>query len=115
MTFTSDEERREIAENLRREILYTRGSLGDWWMRLHEAVTGSEDFPCPQETMAAIADLIDRPTCTIVHSWQEITPGLDELDLSDICGFELSCGHEVQGYEKPKYCSKCGAVVVDED
>lgn len=28
MTFTSDEERREIAENLRREILYTRGSLG---------------------------------------------------------------------------------------
>ena len=45
MTFTSDEERREIAENLRREILYTRGSLGDWWMRLHEAVTGSEDFP----------------------------------------------------------------------
>lgn len=115
MTFTSDEERREIAENLRREILYTRGSLGDWWMRLHEAVTGSEDFPCPQETMAAIADLIDRPTCTIVHSWQEITPGLDELDLSDMCGFELSCGHEVQGYEKPKYCSKCGAVVVDED
>lgn len=111
----TDEERREIAENLRREILYTRGSLGDWWMRLHEAVTGSEDFPCPQETMAAIADLIDRPTCTIVHSWQEITHGLDELDLSDMCGFELSCGHEVQGYEKPKYCSKCGAVVVDED
>ena len=65
MTFTSDEERREIAENLRREILYTRGSLGDWWMRLHEAVTGSEDFPCPQETMAAIADLIDRPTCRL--------------------------------------------------
>ena len=115
MTFTSDEERREIAENLRREILYTRGSLGDWWMRLHEAVTGSEDFPCPQETMAAIADLIDRPTCTIVHSWQEITPGLDELDLSDMCGFELSCGHEVQGYEKPKYCSECGAVVLNAD
>lgn len=62
-----------------------------------------------------IADLIDRPTCTIVNSWQEITPGLGELDLSDMCGFELSCGHEVNGYEKPHYCSECGAVVVDED
>lgn len=61
-----------------------------------------------------LADLIDRPTCTIVHSWQEITPGLGELDLDDMCGFELSCGHEVQGYEKPHYCSKCGAVVIDD-
>lgn len=68
-----------------------------------------------RSVMHRLADLIDRPTCTIVHSWQEITPGLDELDLSDMCGFELSCGHEVQGYEKPKYCSKCRAVVVDED
>ena len=64
---------------------------------------------------SCIADLIDRPTCTIVHSWQEITPGLGELELSDMCGFELSCGHEVQGYEKPKYCSECGAVVLNED
>lgn len=63
----------------------------------------------------AIADLIDRPTCTIVRSWQEITPGLGELDLDDMCGFELSCGHEVNGYEKPHYCSECGAVVIDED
>lgn len=57
----------------------------------------------------------DRPTCTIVDSWQEITPSLGELDLDDMLGFELSCGHKVNGYEKPNYCSKCGAVVLDED
>ncbi len=111
----TDEERREVAKRLR-EISYKPGwSLGDWWLRVHGAVVGSEYCMCLQEDVAVIADLIDRPTCTIVHSWQEITPGLGELELSDMCGFELSCGHEVQGYEKPKYCSECGAVVLNED
>ena len=27
----------------------------------------------------------------------------------------LSCGHETYGYECPKFCSVCGAMVVDED
>lgn len=100
MTFTSDEERREIAENLRREILYTRGSLGDWWMRLHEAVTGSEDFPCPQETMAAIADLIDRPV------YRPVIP--NAMDGYVFCP---QCGAEIGEYGVPNYCHSCGVAI----
>lgn len=107
----TDEARRKVAQKLREPKESLLAYPADELIRLrHE--TG-----CPrgQDFYVYLADLIDRPICTIVHSWQEITPGLDELDLSDMCGFELSCGHEVQGYEKPKYCSECGAVVVDED
>lgn len=121
MTFTSDE-RREAVRNLRDQAEAWRSIMPDIRMsdrRLTDSIHmafGLSDKDTPvHEALDMLVDLIDRPTCTIVHSWQEITPGLDELDLSDMCGFELSCGHEVQGYEKPKYCSKCGAVVVDED
>lgn len=83
---------------------------------ISEALFGNKNAICNSDApLEKIADLIDRPTCTIVNSWQEITPGLGELDLDDMCGFELSCGHEVNGYEKPHYCSKCGAVVLDAD
>lgn len=64
--------------------------------------------------LASLADLIDRPTCTIDGSYQLITPGLGELDLDDMYCFELSCGHEVYGCEKPKYCTECGAVITDD-
>lgn len=106
----TDKECREIAENLRREILYTRGSLGDWWMRLHEAVTGSEDFPCPQETMSAIADLIDRPTCAIVESYMG-----DNLEsVEETPHHVLSCGHIAYGEDDPMFCQVCGAAVTDD-
>lgn len=58
----SDEERHEVAEELRRQAAYSSGSLGEWWQRLQEIVTGEVDFANPQETYRAIADLIDRPS-----------------------------------------------------
>lgn len=58
----SDEECREIANELRRQAAYSSGSLGEWWQRLQEIVTGEVDFANPQETYRAIADLIDRPS-----------------------------------------------------
>lgn len=58
----TDEERREIANELRRQAAYSSGSLGEWWQRLQEIVTGEVDFANPQETYRAIADLIDRPS-----------------------------------------------------
>lgn len=132
----TDDERREVAQKLRglpidmystideweKDGLFINNSVSDEgdYSQIHDAVFGY--FPAEymhpgdyEELHERLADLIDRPTCTIVNSWQEITPGLGELDLSDMCGFELSCGHEVNGYEKPHYCSECGAVVVDED
>lgn len=132
----TDDERREVAQKLRGLPIDMYSTIDEWekyglfinnsvsdegdYSQIHDAVFGY--FPAEymhpgdyEELHERLADLIDRPTCTIVNSWQEITPGLGELDLSDMCGFELSCGHEVNGYEKPHYCSECGAVVVDED
>lgn len=55
-----NEQRRSIANNLRRETMYrSGGSLAEWWSRLQELVTGEVDFPNPQETFLALADLIE--------------------------------------------------------
>lgn len=107
----TEEERRDVVKRLRAPMESMLADSTGELIRLRH-VTGCRRG---QDIYERLADLIDRPTCTIVNSWQEITPGLGELDLSDMCGFELSCGHEVNGYEKPHYCSECGAVVVDED
>lgn len=57
----TDEKRREVAEELRKQAAYSSGSLGEWWQRLQDIVTGEIDFANPQETYRAIADLIDPP------------------------------------------------------
>jgi hypothetical protein len=58
MTFTS-EERREVAQELRKQAAYCDGSLSEWWQRLQDTVTGEVDFADPKATFNAIADLID--------------------------------------------------------
>lgn len=55
----SDEKRSEVANELRKQAAYGSGSLGEWWQRLQDVVTGEVDFANPQETFRAIADLID--------------------------------------------------------
>ena len=56
----SDEEKRDIANELRRYAAYPSGAyLSEWWCRLHELVTGEIDFPNPQDTFIALADLIE--------------------------------------------------------
>ena len=66
----NDERRRHIASCLRREAMYrSGGSLAEWWSSLQELVTGEVDFPDPQETFLALADLIE--------------PGVDEGDADE--------------------------------
>ena len=55
----TDDERREMANELRRHAAYSSGSLGEWWQRLQDTVTGEVDFADPKATFKAIADLID--------------------------------------------------------
>lgn len=115
----TDEKRREIAEEIRSKTLYTRGSLGDWWMRLHEAVTDEEDFPCPAETMAAIADLIDRPTTRDIADFDH------ESFKCERCGYRvlsISGKPDDAKLVAPEggvidfgYCPNCGAEVVADD
>ena len=56
----SNEHRQAIATALRQKAAYHSGaSLAEWWCMLQELVTGEVDFPDPQETFLALADLID--------------------------------------------------------
>lgn len=103
----TDDERREMANELRRHAAYSSGSLGEWWQRLQEIVTGEIDFANPQETYRAIADLIDRPTCHMVDAGDEF-----ELNVRcDRCGAK----NEIRGYRPYRYCPDCEAEVVEDD
>ena len=56
----SNEHRQAIAAALRQKAAYHSGaSLAEWWCMLHELVTGEIDFPNPQNTFNALADLIE--------------------------------------------------------
>lgn len=113
----TDEERREIANELRRQAAYSSGSLGEWWQRLQEIVTGEVDFANPQETYRAIADLIDRPTChdLVEHKQDPFIPGKQMADGYFRCS---SCDWSGQLWEyigfggmlayEPVHCPKCG-------
>lgn len=108
----SDEERREVAKRLRK-TLYTPGSLGDWWMRVHEAVTCSENCLCPPEDVAVIADLIDPGVCHNVYDENEMGACVNGFECS-VCGCVVEdCeGYYVKG--EWNRCPKCGRMVVDD-
>lgn len=91
---TSNEKRREVAAELRRQAAYCDGSLSEWWQRLQDTVTGEVDFANPQETYLALADLIDPQT----------TPYICE-----------KCGGEWPSDIMFERCPYCGAEVLDED
>ena len=72
-------------------------------------VGGKFGHEVENETYAALADLIDRPTCT-VESEGEMNPW-EEYEM------ELSCGDAVvwpADQSLPRYCPWCGARVVSE-
>ncbi|MFR3924197.1 MAG: hypothetical protein ACLTXI_02690 [Collinsella sp.] len=109
---TSDKKRRG-GKKLREQAENSYFTLMQWWDHLQLTVMGKVYLTAPEKVYFAIAE-IDRPTCTIIDSYQLITPGLGELDLT-ICAASSFPAAEVNGYEKPHYCSECGAVVIDED
>lgn len=96
----NDEKRREVAKSLR-EISYKPGwSLGDWWLRVHGAVVGSEHCLCPQEDVAVISDLIDRPV------YRPVIP--NAMDGYVFCP---QCGAPIGEYGVPNYCHSCGVAI----
>lgn len=57
-----------------------------------------------------LADLIDRPTCTIVESYMG-----DNLEFVEETPYHvLSCGHIAYGDDDPMFCPVCGAAVTDD-
>ena len=60
----SNEERREIARELRHYAAYGEGAtLSEWWARLQSIATGEDDFPDPRSLFMRLAGLIDGETC----------------------------------------------------
>lgn len=57
----SDEEHKEIAQELRHYAICGEGAtLSEWWARLQSIVTGEDDFPNPSSLFMRLAGLIDR-------------------------------------------------------
>lgn len=109
MSTISNEERSKAAKELRE--LATPGCIRyaeEFYEELREIVASDLDGSF-DGVANSLADLIDRPTCTITC----------ECDAYSSCGeriegmrlYELSCWHQAVGFEKPEYCPKCGASI----
>lgn len=103
----TDEERREVAEELRRQAAYSSGSLGEWWQRLQETVTGEIDFANPQETYRAIADLIDRGVCENVYDGS-VQDSCDNGFLCSVCGCKVEDEEHYRVSGVWNFCPQCG-------
>lgn len=105
---TSDEKRREVAENLRnltigRSIQYKE----QFFDELAEVVVGFEDYHDFNVVLEKLADLIDRPTC---KNSEYLYDG-SFFECSK-CGerWELTCGSPADN--NLCFCPRCGAEVV---
>lgn len=102
----SDEERRGIARRLRTGHRQDRESQGTFIARMVKGggrITALDVYNLPER----LADLIDRPTCTVVSVIFH-----DERDEYEV---ELSCGHSIAttgSAEDLVFCPRCGAEVV---
>lgn len=100
---TDCERRRSVADAVRREVAYRPScTMSEWWCRLHETVTGVDDYPDPRETLSALADLIEpepERTCRMIDNGAELR-----------CS-ECDCRHSHD--DEPKFCMGCGARVVE--
>lgn len=116
MTFNSDELRRNVAANIRSAANRRKNDLQDDpdyspFAALFAVFCGVRGWP-HYEDLLHLADLIDRQTCTIACECDAYSSYGERIDGMRL--YELSCGHQAVGFEKPRYCPKCGAVIVDE-
>lgn len=102
----TDNQRREVARKLREPKESLLAHPDEELIRLRYE-TGCQRG---QDIYEHIADLIDRPTCSMEYrpeySGDEIYP--TEVYRCSKCGWFVNEG-------KPDYCPSCGAEVIDED
>ena len=105
----SDEERRKAVRFLRERKCLELDCHE--CHQMSEAVFGDQHALCAIDGQwGALAELIDRPTCTVESVIYR--DGWEEYDV------RLSCGHEVttiSGAEDLAFCPNCGAEVVGDE
>ena len=102
----SDKERREVAAKMR-EICRENPDVS---LQTMDASAMNECLPEGMEYGPTLAELIDRPTCTIVESYMG-----DNLEFVEETPYHvLSCGHIAYGDDDPMFCPVCGAAVTDD-
>lgn len=104
----TDEERREVVERLRAPMESMLADSTGELIRLRR-VTGCRRG---QDIYERLVYLIDCPTCTIVLECDAYSSFGERIEGMRL--YELSCGHQTVGFEKPMYCPKCGAVITDD-
>lgn len=62
----------------------------------------------------AIEATLGRGTCHVECFDDGVDEALDGSMLYRTPRWFLSCGHEVEGSERPKFCPECGKMVVDD-
>ena len=99
----TDDERREVAENLRNMCGCGCRDAEEFYELLNDTVMRAWDFHDFHDVANRLADLIEpeERTCTVEH-WGGGT-------------FYLSCGHAAPGYPgSVLFCPSCGAKVVSD-
>lgn len=97
----TNDERREVAENLRNMCICGCRYKEEFYELLVETVMRAWDFHEFSDVADRLADLIEpeERTCYVEHI--------------DDDSFHLSCGHEAAGHVSPSFCPSCGAEVVE--
>ena len=112
----SDEERREVARRLRKldHVVTNCDTIESGVNKFIKAVYGDRPYSpieCSTRNLCGLAmtlaDLIERPTCTVVSV--TFRDSLDEYEV------ELSCGDSIRwlgSAEDLTFCPSCGAEVI---
>lgn len=106
----TDDERREVAEELRK--LTAPGCIRyaeEFFEELREIVAPDLDGSF-EGVAGSLADLIDRPECRIVHDENRDCDVCTNCSTSfELAEFDYADANVFEGYS---YCPKCGAEVV---
>lgn len=114
----SDEERREIAEQLRACSNCGGIEQCDECQELSLRLFSDTQALCQLDSNGVncweeLADLIDRPTCRIVHDENRDCYVCTNCSTSfELAEFDYADANVFEGYS---YCPKCGAEVVEDD
>lgn len=113
----TDEERRNVAANIRSAAERCKYDLQDDpdydpFAALYTVFCGVRGYPRYKDILH-LADLIDRPTCRIVHDENRDCDVCTNCSTSfELAEFDYADANVFEGYS---YCPKCGAEVVEGD